>query len=406
MTTTYVLDPATHTQNRTEFRLPSGMTVMPNIRLGGIGMWNPNAGAVLNSASGLYSHILAISLIIDGQTVCELRNAHQYLAYLAARRSSSMDAADEGDSVAQPLSFSAQKLVPYMQRAGAGPALGSTVITGQTFTLPITAATIESAHLYLWNVLPFLKATPVLEVGGTGSVIIAVEYIQPLSNVLPLANAGVQAATIIASPYLMFEEAPAGVTMPDVILYDALETDVIQVDAVADGAVQELTRQSRAFVGKTVSNILFCKSPANVTNGAFTGGRDASYAQKLESLRVWADGRQVTPLINNVALATSYGADIRAPVIFQQPSFYLFGQQSDPTTENMLGARHYISLPAPGKIEQSRAVDYARTGYSPAAPPAPTYDGGIAALNLIMYATLRKVMTRGKGLAPSTVTYV
>lgn len=384
---TIILDPSTHTTQRSEFRLASLGSVLPTIRLGGLGLWNPNANTQLNSASGLFSYIQSISMLVDGQTVAELRNAHWYLAYLA-----SVGTADDGDSIAEPLSFSSQKLMPYMRRAVGAP--GSTSVCARKYIMPTTAATVESAHFYLSKALPFLSALLAQGLALDGDVIIQVEYISDLQNCAPLSAGGLANESQFSRPYLIVDPAPVGVpsfrSAPS-ISYDSIESDMAVLPAVADTVASGFySAQSRAFVGKSISKIVFCKTPQAVIANT-SSGLDASFAQLNEALRVWVDGRQVTPLISNTALAASYGATVRSPVVLQTPLFELWQLQTDNGASQMIGSRHWINLPLSARCEQSLVVDYSRTGYSPAG----AYPPGVQALNLFMFATVRKNLVNG-----------
>lgn len=389
---TMVLDPATHSTLRSEFRLQTtNMAILPNIRLGGLGLWNPNADVRLNGMSGLYSYIQAISLIIDGQTVCELRNAHVYLAYLAA-----VGSADTGDSVTQKLTFSNQKLVPYMQRKTGPAGVGYSVVNSESFVLPITAPTVESGHLYLKNVLPFLASNiPYLK--GNQDMMIVLEYTADFSNACPLSVVGDYEDTEITRPYLMFEsismDTLKSMKIPDStpIVFEALESDMMSIPAVVAAAAQQVTTQSRAFVTKSVSSILFCKTPSARVD-FYAGGVDASYAQLNESIRVWVDGKQVTPLISNSALMTAYGPTTRAPVILQKPGYELYLQQGDLSTGELLGSRHWVTVPLNRTIEQSMTIDYARTGFDNGGE----YEPGTTALSMYMFARVKKTWTWNK----------
>lgn len=398
-----VLDPVTHSQLRTEFKLPASNAIFSDIRLGGVSAINTAANVTLNTASGYFSAIQTLSLQIAGQTVCELRNAHVYLAYKAASGS-----ADDGDSAAEKLSFSVQRFMPYLHRDAGD--LGDTLINVGEMTIPRTPATAQSSHLYLKDCLPFLQAMPFLNTNMLGDVRIIVEYVYDLHNISPLTTGGEEATNVISRPYLMFESSVVDMGLSNtiepttkVIEFTAIESDMLQIPAVADAATQAVSAQSRAFVGKSVSSVLFCKTTQAFADSN-SGGMDASFAQKDEVIRVGVDGKQVTPLLASTSTSMAYALDSRAPVIQQKYLFQDYQRMLSVPTQRMVGARHWPLVPIDTIVTQSMSIDYSRTG----AEMGGNYPPGIAALNLYMFAGVKRVMrmkAMGGGVVRMEISY-
>jgi len=393
-TRTVVIDPSTHVpRQRTTFALPAN-DYLGTFRLGGLGAYG--AVSALNSSSGLAGCIDSITLNIAGATVNELRNASVYMAWLAAQGS-----ADAGDSVGEKTSLSNQRFVPYTAQPVGPVAAESTVVCSRQLTGSLNLAGVVESYFQLWKALPFLEAIGVLQASKM-QVTIEILYQQSLQNLLPLSDNVAQAATVITAPYLICEQLLQPLTtMPPRVPFMQLVNDMVTIPAFStaadpNGTAQQTSVQSRGFIGRQVQDVLVCKcQPTWTAAEQYTGGADASYAQDQETIRLWADGQQMTSINTNSALLGSYCEPHRAPLILQRPIMYAqLGQMGDDNTNAQLGARSYELVPINKKVEQNIQIDYSRTAYSPGWTNAGNlgfYPAGVRAINLQLYARCLRV---------------
>lgn len=376
MTSTNVLDPSTHVPlQRTTFVLPSA-DVLSSLRLGGLAAYIGAAGQ-LNSSSGIGGCIDSITLRVQGATVQELRNASAYIAMINA-----LGTADDGCSTAEALNMSNQRFVPYtLDKTLPGPAAApqTTVVCSYANVAGANLAGAQETLIDLRKLIPFLQSTPVLQCSQY-RVELEILYQSSLANLFVASAA--PAGGSLTTPYLIVDQLRQNLDVkPMSFPYVQVVSDMVVVPAVAAGAAQSVSLQSRGFVGRTVQGITFCKTTPAVT-ADFTGGLDASYAQSLETMRVWIDGQQMTSINSNPALMQSYTAPHRAPLVCVRPLMEQWESQVDLNTSGLLGSRSYMAVIVNRPIEQNLQIDYSRTGYNPGAQ----YAVGEAAINMVMFA--------------------
>ncbi len=377
-TKTTILDPTTHVaKQRTTFML-KGFDCLGNLRLGGLGAYIGTDGA-LNSASGMAACIDSITLRLNGSTVQEIRNASVWAAFVSAAGT-----ADSGDSVMEPTTLSNQRFVPYTRdRDGNNaPIPMQTIVCSYQNVAGVNLAGVQESYLDLQPLVPFLQSVSVLQC-SIYSVELEILYKSDLQNLLPFQ--ALPNAVNLTAPYLMVEQfvtvASDVATDPQPFDYIQVLTDSVQVPATTDGTVQSISLQSRGFVGRAVQDIIFCKTTGVYQLAdEFTGVYDASYAQSLESLRLWVDGQQMTSIIANPALLQSYAPEHRACLVHTRPVMQSFALQADLNTQYTLSARSYLCVPVGRAIEQNVQIDYQRTGFDT------DYPYGIAPINMVMFA--------------------
>lgn len=378
MTSTLVLDPTTHvTKQRTTFVLPSQDT-LSTLRLGGLAAYI-GADGLLNTSSGIGACIDSITLRVQGATVQELRNASAYIAMV-----NTLGSADDGCSTAEALNMSNQRFVPYtLDQTVPGPAVvaQTSVVCSYANVAGIDLAGAQETLIDLRKLMPFLQSVPVLQCSQY-RVELEILYQSNLANLFVASAA--PAGGFLTPPYLIVDQLKANLDLkPTSFPYVQVLTDMVVVPNVVAGAAQSVSLQSRGFVGRTVQGITFCKTPSTIsTTNGLTGGYDASYAQSLETVRLWVDGQQMTSINSNPALMQSYTTPHRAPLVCQRPLMERWASQVDSNTSGLLGSRSYLAAIVNRRIEQSLQIDYSRTGYNPGGE----YAVGEYQINLIMFA--------------------
>lgn len=376
-TKTTILDPTTHVaKQRTTFML-KGFDCLGNLRLGGLGAYIGTDGS-LNSASGMAACIDSITLRLNGTTVQEVRNASVWAAFVSAAGT-----ADSGDSVMEPTTLSNQRFVPYTRDNDGTAAIPmQTIVCSYRNVAGIDLAGVQESYMDLQPLVPFLQSVGVLQC-SIYSVELEILYKSDLQNLLPFQ--ALPNTVNLTAPYLIVEQfvtvASDVDTEPKPFDYIQVLTDSVQVPATTDGTVQSVSLQSRGFVGRAVQDIIFCKTAGvyQLTD-LYSGVYDASYAQSLESLRLWVDGQQMTGIIANPALLQSYAPEHRACLVHTRPIMEAYELQADVNTQFTLSARSYFCVPVDRAIEQNVQIDYQRTGY------ATNFAYGVAPINMVMFA--------------------
>ena len=371
---TQILDPTTHAPKlRTTFMLPP-MDCVANLRLGGLAAILAG-NQIINTASGIGGCVDTITLRINGATVTELRNASRWIAYV-----NHVGQAEVGASVLENTQISNERFIPFTRDKAAGGAAvaQSTVVCSYSNLAGVDAAGAQESYLQLAAYMPFLASIGVLQCSKY-QVELEILYQSSFQNLLPLE--GAPANVVLTQPYLILDQLTTNLPMePKSFEYTNILNDVLVVPAVGNGVTQDVSLQSRGFVGRLVQDIIFVKSTTayNIADNN-TGALDSSCAQSQEQMRVWVDSIPMTTIASNPQLLQSYAPPHRAPLITQRVTMSQYLSQADTNTLRLLGTRSYGLVPINRSINETLQIDYHRVGFNT------NYVMGTRQINLTMF---------------------
>lgn len=384
-TKTLLIDPRSHNNTRTEFRLDDNFYAS-SIKLVDVGLSDPDATGnefLYPSLNGVMQLIKNIYLYSDTTLIDSLQNIPQYTA-LQALKTSNQGSHLNRDLLLNGNGFTIQSVNDSDDRAGAlAQSDPSQVLYNggvQNNQIPIGAnSDQQSGTIMLQQLLSFLETVPVLP--KIQNLRLVIEYDTTVANYFnsPSDPIGSPAVSVIR-PTLVVEQLLNEPDMPDQLQIPFMQTIVerFQVPAAQtpanDSVPQRLSFKSQAFNQKYLRDLTFLNSPssdlANASDRNLTR-LTRSVAQKNEVLQLVVNNSNHLPDvgIDSAAKKFMYFNDtdrpLNIPIIAGLPA--IKDSSGNIVADDQLVGQYTATAVKVGKRINDLRVEYQRL-YGPAAP--------------------------------------
>lgn len=384
-TKTLLIDPRSHNNTRTEFRLDDNFYAS-SIKLVDVGLSDTgatNEEFLYPTFNGVMQLIKNIYLYSDTTLLDSIQNIPQYTA-LQALKTSNQGSHLNRDLLLNGNGFTLQQVDSAGDRAGAltqdDPQQVLVGLTTQNNQIPIGAnSDQQSGTVMLQQILSFLETVPVLP--RIPNLRLVIEYDTQAQNYFndpsnPIASPNLQ----VIRPTLVVEQLVNEPEMPNQLQIPFMQTiverfQVPAADSTANASVpQRLSFKSQAFNQKFLRDVTFLNSPS--ADLADTGNRNLtrltrSVAQKAEVLQLVVNNSNHLPDvgIDSPAKKFMYFNDtdrpLNIPLIAGLPA--IKDASGNIVTDDQLVGQYTTTAVKVGKRIDDLRVEYQRL-YGPAAP--------------------------------------
>jgi len=353
---THEIDPIYyHVNSRAEFKLPTNTTLLPNMRLGNIGVTASDDVANYNVFCGTDALIQSIALYDGNQLLDQCLAANMWACFknynrdnnVNASKYRSLNGSGRGLKV-QGMFVSAATTYPLMQQFLAQP------------TVNTTESTTKVGFLTIQQLLPFLDKSLYVPTTVYKNLRLVIQFETDQAIVLTHSNKNPQTVR----PILICDELIGDVTKSlgvyKGVEWDAIEHDMVVLPAITTigtGAILTTSDQSisfnpHGFKNKTLKRLLMVNSPTSAIVYAVPGTPTQNrHGGKLVSRTQYK--QQVQFVVNGRALIAGNGitgANERLGYLHDT-----FGKCSSWPGCNQIGARgvHFVNY-----LESTACQDY------------------------------------------------
>lgn len=368
MNKTHQIDPHSHTNNRTEFRLNNYNSIIyTNIRLADIGTTPDNVNALYNYNGGVMNLVKSISLYAGNQQLDKIDNFNKWNGF-----KNLIGTQDEANGIKQPNMASNLSIISeFPLIASNQDIIKATGFTGKfLLSLPIMDATNSFFYDDLRVVIEW----------NTASAIVFIEANRPADFTISLPSLIYN--EFITPDYMELKKE----AFKQPIVWNSIENDRLAVPAVLNAVPQPIDTRIRGFDNKTVNRMVVVNDSSHPNSLCC---QTHSVAMNQEKLNFRVNGRVLMPYdgINNE------NQKLRSLNAWGKTTVYQGGQYTqeteayiDGSLRSMAGQFSYASVDIKQKINDLN-IQYYRVGKT----GVPVEDTSfLDAMNIYMFAEVLK----------------
>ena len=405
-TRTLLIDPRSHNNTRTEFRLDDNFYAS-SIKLVDVGLSDPDATGnefLYPTFNGVMQLIKNIYLYSDTTLLDSLQNIPQYTA-LQALKTSNQGSHLNRDLLLNGNGFTINQVDDSEDRAGAltqsDPAQVLSYGAGSNNQIPIGAnSEQQSGTVMLQQILSFLETVPVLP--KIPNLRLVIEYDTNVANYFNDPADPIAAPNLsVIRPTLVVEQLLNEPDMPDTLQIPFMQTIVerFQVPAAAtpanDTVPQRLSFKSQAFNQKFLRDLTFLNSPSGELDAADRNltRLTRSVAQKGEVLQLVVNNSNHLPDvgIDSPAKKFMYFNDTDRPL--NLPLLSALPEIKD-ASGNIITDSELVGQYTATAVKVGKRIDDLRVEYQRLYGPAPASQD---AFTLLAYGKVARTMSMQGG---------